>query len=328
MKFNYPCVERTPQQNNKVFRAIFQNSAIWKPGQRGTITIDFLETLPDPQKYASSMVGPSRDSPSMYLGYIDPPLTSFRSVSGKQFPMPSLREIRNHCSSDGKCPSGWVPGSTVVHEFGHALGMLHEHQNDMNLKSPIKLDLDNVYKWYEDSELTRQDAESNTIEFYKCSSTNTCQYSGSKFDPYSIMLYSIPDDWMARCNSGKNCVNGRLRNPTYTNFSLSAMDKRWLSKKYNGIAYKKNPVIISVKFLNGPEWKKAWVEKIVTESFSFLKGIKWNFGPENFEDFEGFENEETSEEEIYDDDQERKKSIIIAVVVILILLLFILLVQF
>ena len=132
MKFNYPCVERTPQQNNKVFRAIFQNSAIWKPGQRGTITIDFLETLSDSEKYASSMVGPSRVSPSMYLGYIDPPLTSFRSVSGKQFPMPSLREIRNHCSSDGKCPSGWVPGSTVVHEFGHALGMLHEHQNDMN----------------------------------------------------------------------------------------------------------------------------------------------------------------------------------------------------
>ena len=39
------------------------------------------------------------------------------------------------------CVNNWEPGSTVLHEFGHAMGMYHEHQNFIG-GNPIQYDLD------------------------------------------------------------------------------------------------------------------------------------------------------------------------------------------
>lgn len=74
----------------------------------------------------------------------------------------------------------------VLHEFGHALGLVHEHQSPA---VTIAWDKEKVYKYYEGL-LTRQQVDENIFHKYSTESTNY-----TAFDPDSIMLYYIPNEW-------------------------------------------------------------------------------------------------------------------------------------
>lgn len=77
---------------------------------------------------------------------------------------------------------------TVKHEFGHALGCIHEHQNP---SANIPWDKPKVYAYYQGppNNWSKADVDNNLFAKYSTSST---QYS--QFDKFSIMLYSIPDE--------------------------------------------------------------------------------------------------------------------------------------
>ncbi|KYG03797.1 hypothetical protein BE21_49960 [Sorangium cellulosum] len=89
---------------------------------------------------------------------------------------------------------GWLTRSTpdeecsrvVLHEFGHALGCIHEHQNP---DAGIPWDTEAVYKYYmgPPNRWKRADVDSNLFQRY---ARNVTQFS--RFDPRSIMLYAIP----------------------------------------------------------------------------------------------------------------------------------------
>jgi serralysin len=75
----------------------------------------------------------------------------------------------------------------VLHEFGHALGFIHEHQNPM---ANIPWDQDSVYKYYEETQVppwSKEMVDNNIFYRYSVSSTNYTAY-----DPASIMHYAIP----------------------------------------------------------------------------------------------------------------------------------------
>src|SRR6188768_1503217 len=135
-----PCTEIPGNgqiSQSMIFKAVSMTNAVWRSGDKGTITISFE----DPEA-AWSHIGrrSSVNNPSMNLGFIDPPYGSFE-FDGVTYKVPADSK-RNYCSDSGgpkTCKPNWVPGATVVHEFGHALGMLHEHQNNLNKSSPIKL---------------------------------------------------------------------------------------------------------------------------------------------------------------------------------------------
>lgn len=76
----------------------------------------------------------------------------------------------------------------VIHEFGHALGCIHEHQNPA---TNIPWDKEAVYRYYSGppNNWTRDQIDLNI--FRKYSSTIT-QFSA--FDRKSIMLYAIPNE--------------------------------------------------------------------------------------------------------------------------------------
>jgi hypothetical protein len=210
----------------------------------------------------------------MNLGFIDPPYYDF-TFDGVTYKYDTFKDAtRNYCT-DGKdsCSKGWVPGATVIHEFCHAVGMLHEHQNNLFNSNTIKLNKSAVIRYYNSVGMTSQDAQTNTISRYTCkasgakdsseSEVSDCDYVGSKYDPDSIMLYSLPDDWVI----GKN--------PTKPNFVLSSTDKSWLRKMYP--IENKNMPKITCKFLDGPKWKQAWVQKMVIEQLVPLIGIRMRF---------------------------------------------------
>lgn len=76
----------------------------------------------------------------------------------------------------------------VVHEFGHALGAIHEHQSP---GATIPWDKEAVYRYYggPPNNWTREQVDVNLFELYDRSITQF-----SQFDPKSIMLYAIPDE--------------------------------------------------------------------------------------------------------------------------------------
>jgi len=276
-----PCVDVYPASAFKeadqslVFQAITMTDAIWKAGSKGTISITFGTygcpgCSPDA---AWSHIGNNSSSqyPSMNLGYIDPPFEPF-SWRGKKWEATPYDQ-RNYCGKNpatkkyekSRCEDNWQAGATVIHEFGHALGMLHEHQNNLENSNEIKLNKENVIAYYNKIGLGKEGAITNVIDRYSCSDGEDCKYDGTKYDKESIMLYALPDDW----------VEGN--NPTYPNFKLSKNDIGWLKEIYPKNV--DNPPEITVEFVDPrPEpWKVAWVEKIVKETFEPILGIKWNF---------------------------------------------------
>jgi hypothetical protein len=106
---------------------------------------------------------------------------------------------------------GFLDGGTVAHEFGHALGLAHEHQNPAG-----------GIAWNEQvviSELAKSPnfwdeatARHNVLRKYSADQVN-----GTSFDPKSIMLYFFPASWT---------TNGI---GTEANEILSQMDKSFIA---------------------------------------------------------------------------------------------------
>lgn len=314
--------------------AVFDKNVTWKPNSTGTISIKF-----DPNNGAWSHLGSDSNSitPSMNLGWVDPPIESF-DMDGYNFNSSLFNnEARNYCQSlncsEGErfeykgdtyvclknnivCIDNWEPGTVVLHEFGHALGMYHEHQNFID-GTPIEYDLDgaalfslhqralrgqadmscvNEYcskiclgdvspsfcdgspcnssltpsgscqtQW----EAAKTEANGNVLEKYNCTPGEVCDYEGSSYDANSIMLY-YTDDYMIKPDS-----NGERVNPTRKNFEFSNTDKEWLSRIYP-VDNPSKPVI-TVEFLDGEDWQKYWVKKLVLQYLQPCVGINFVF---------------------------------------------------
>ena len=78
--------------------------------------------------------------------------------------------------------------SVVIHEFGHALGCIHEHQSP---DADIPWDKEAVYRYYmgPPNNWSKSDIDLNLFQRY---SREITQFS--EFDPKSIMLYAIPNE--------------------------------------------------------------------------------------------------------------------------------------
>ncbi|WP_053082695.1 hypothetical protein [Chryseobacterium angstadtii] len=75
----------------------------------------------------------------------------------------------------------------ILHEFGHALGFIHEHQNPT---ANIPWNKEAVYKYYKDTQTppwTKEMVDNNIFYRYSTDATNYTAY-----DPASIMHYAIP----------------------------------------------------------------------------------------------------------------------------------------
>lgn len=89
---------------------------------------------------------------------------------------------------------GWLTRGTaddeyarvVQHEFGHALGCLHEHQNPA---ASINWNVEAVYRYYmgPPNNWSKEDVDSNLFEAYARDKTQF-----TDFDRKSIMIYAIP----------------------------------------------------------------------------------------------------------------------------------------
>lgn len=105
---------------------------------------------------------------------------------------------------------GFLDRGTAIHEFGHAIGLGHEHQNP-----------DGGIQWNEaevirslsgpPNDWTPAQIRHNVLDKY-----SQDQVRGTDFDPNSIMLYEFPDGWTLN-NAG-----------THGNSTLSDLDEGFI----------------------------------------------------------------------------------------------------
>lgn len=103
----------------------------------------------------------------------------------------------------------------VLHEFGHALGLIHEHQNP---GSSIPWNKPNVYRDLggPPNNWDKATIDHNMFEAYAKDETNF-----TAVDPTSIMMYPIPASW--------------VQDPKFAagfNTDLSAQDKTFVHQQY------------------------------------------------------------------------------------------------
>jgi hypothetical protein len=109
---------------------------------------------------------------------------------------------------------GWLDRAVVLHEFGHALSLLHEHSNP-----------NGGIEWNEPAVIRDLSGPPNrwnlsTIRLNVLDKVELKDVMATRFDPKSIMLYHFPASWT------KNNVG------TNSNKELSEIDKQHLRELY------------------------------------------------------------------------------------------------
>lgn len=130
---------------------------------------------------------------------------------------------------------GWLDKAVVLHEFGHMLGLVHEHQNpeggiQWNREQVIE-DLSGYPNYWDE----------NTIEWNIFRRYSEDKVQGTELDPMSIMMYPIPNSWTLNDFA------------TQMNSNLSQVDIEFISSIY--------------EFPPEEEDEYTPIEKIATEVF-------------------------------------------------------------
>jgi Bacterial pre-peptidase C-terminal domain/Astacin (Peptidase family M12A) len=203
-------------------RAAVERMRLWENGKR--LRVRFLDGDPAVQEKVANIAPEWQQYTNLQLDFVRDGTAevriSFRDVgfSWSTVGTDSLTRGRTQASMN----YGWLKPTTpvreyrrvVLHEFGHALGMIHEHQNPA-AAGEIPWDKPKVYAYYARQDWTKDDVDENIFSVYATDATNF-----SAFDPTSIMEYPIPDE----LTIGSFSIGW--------NTELSELDKEFMRRQY------------------------------------------------------------------------------------------------
>lgn len=196
---NHYCMLLIPTESQGNTRAALLNEFKWQPGTQ--VTVHFMEGDPDLQARVAA-VAKEWSGPQMAnvdLKFVDSAdadvRVAFEQGNGSWsylgtvcHQIPSGQPTMNY---------GWLtPDSddrelrrVVLHEFGHALGLIHEHQNP---NRPIAWNRAAVIA---DLSGPPNNWDPATIENNMFKKYDPADLSSTPVDSHSIMLYPIPASW-------------------------------------------------------------------------------------------------------------------------------------
>ncbi len=242
----YESLEELQQKGFGQLKAAFLKSKIWPTNS--TINISFLNYPSDKIKWTTletlRSTGATLDPLEIPLRNLNNPIEAIKTVIDKRIKLlvdnklninivERDGDVRIGFDPNGGCWSllgkdhlneeknkstmnfGWLDVGTIIHEFGHMLGLIHEHQNPIGKKIPWNEE--KVYQWAKIVQgWDKKTTYTNIIQRYDIS-----QLNGSDFDPNSVMLYFFPGDLT---------LNGIGTN---ANYRLSYYDVQYILKVYN-----------------------------------------------------------------------------------------------
>ena len=217
----------------RVLRAIAVKKSLWLNGS--TLKISFLEGSQAQRDFVMATSKEWMEYANLTLDFGDYADAQIRI--GFQEDDGAWSAIGTDCLHEDYFPKnestmnfGWLDKAVVLHEFGHAIGLGHEHQNPkggIQWNEPVVIEAlkGPPNKWPED--VTRH----NVIQKYSLN-----QILGTEFDPDSIMLYYFPADWT---------LNGIA---THENEELSKQDKAFIAsaKLYPKTGKKPEDVLVDI----------------------------------------------------------------------------------
>jgi hypothetical protein len=176
-------------------RATYEKFKLWEIGRR--LHVKFLDGIPEVQSKVAAIAKEWEALANLKLDFVSSGAADIRisfaeegfswsTVGTDALTVPSARATMNY---------GWLEPTTplreyqrvVRHEVGHALGMVHEHQNPA-AEGQIPWDKPKVYAYYAQQGWSNADVDFNIFDVYSEESTNH-----TTFDRTSIMEYAIPD---------------------------------------------------------------------------------------------------------------------------------------
>jgi hypothetical protein len=207
--------ERIQLANGRT-RAIMPRGKNWPNGSK--LRVRFFDGTADQRKMVRDFAPAWSKVANLQLVFDDSPQAEIRITfdandGAWSYIGTDCREIPLHAATMNL---GWQDAAVILHEFGHAMGLAHEHQNPavgIQWKEDVVIrDLGGPPNFW-DEETVRH----NVLDKYSVD-----QINGTKFDPDSIMLYAFPGTWTA---SGQ---------ATHENTTLSDLDKTFVAGVYPG----------------------------------------------------------------------------------------------
>lgn len=198
-------------RNRDVFRAVFEFRKMWINGS--TLRVRFMEGTAAQKKLVREQAQRWTEHANLTFEFSDAPDAEIRITFDPDDGAWSYigTDARKIPQNEPTMNLGFLDGGTAAHEFGHAIGLGHEHQNpaggiEWNEEIVIR-DLGGPPNNWTPSQVRH-----NVLEKYKAD-----QIKGTQFDGDSIMLYFFPGKWT---KSGKG---------TKANEDLSQMDKDFIA---------------------------------------------------------------------------------------------------
>ena len=204
-------MQRTLRGPQGRVRAMSPIGKAWMNGS--TLRVRFMGGTAAQQKKTREQAGWWSEQANLVLDFNDAPDAEIRITFDSNDGAWSYigTDCRDIARKEPTMNLGFLDGGTAAHEFGHALGLAHEHQNPAggikwNEKVVIREMAKSPNFW--DEQTTRH----NIMRKYSLDQVN-----GTRFDPDSVMLYFFPASWT-------------LNNvATKENEKLSALDKEFIA---------------------------------------------------------------------------------------------------